>query len=49
MTRRGWAIKFFQENEGGGGGGGTIKFEGICLIGLVSIWVNVVTKSGSLM
>ena len=31
----GGAIKFFKENEGGG----AIKFEGICLISLVSIWL----------
>jgi hypothetical protein len=30
----GGAIKFFQENEGGGV---AIKFEGICLISMVSI------------
>jgi hypothetical protein len=31
----GGAIKFFQENEGGV----AIKFEGICLISMVSIWL----------
>ena len=38
MTRRGRAIKFFQENVLGGGGV-AIKFEGICLISVVSIWL----------
>ena len=32
----GGAIKFFQENVGGGV---AIKFEGICLISVVSIWL----------
>ena len=37
MTRRGRAIKFFQENVLGGGV--AFKFEGICLISVVSIWL----------
>ena len=32
----GGTIKFFQENEWGGV---AIKFEGICLISMVSIWL----------